>query len=78
MYVDEIAEPLFDVALLQNNVERLVIASAAWQSWLYDIGTIYRWEDPSRTGKWLAIYLVLWHTEHLVGFLVCRKRIVEC
>ena len=46
------------------------MASAGWQSWLLDVRAVYRWEKPRTTGKWFALYVVLWYTEHLTGFLV--------
>ena len=51
-------------------MERLVMASAPWQAWAMRVRSVYRWERPMVTGKWLLIYLVLWYTEHTMGFLV--------
>lgn len=44
------------------HAERAIIASAPWQAWLLDVRSVYRWESPARTGKWLAIYVVVWYT----------------
>lgn len=49
-----------------------MVASAPWQSWAMSVRSVYRWENPYHTGKWLAIYVVLWYTEHLIGFLVSK------
>ena len=46
------------------------MASAPWQAWLMDVRSVYRWEDPRKTGKWFVVYLALWYTQHLMGFVV--------
>jgi len=51
-------------------MERLFIASAPWQSWFMDVRAVYRWENPRVTAKWFAVYLLLWYTQHVMGFLV--------
>ena len=43
-------------------MERAVLASAPWQTWILNVRAIYRWEKPKETGKWLALYTVLWYT----------------
>ena len=68
-YIDDFDELPFDIPTFRGHVERTVMASAPWQSWLMRVRAVYRWEDPSFTGKWLALYIVLWYTEHLVGFV---------
>lgn len=35
-----------------------------------DLRSVYCWDDPLITTKWLALYAVLWYTQHLVGFIV--------
>ena len=79
-YVGDFDELPFDIDSLKNHVERLVVASAPWQSWAMDVRSVYRWENPWITGKWLALYLVLWYTEHMMGFLVseCNSILVLC
>lgn len=69
-YVDDFDELPFDLDSVRHHVERLVVASQPWQAWVMDVRSVYRWENPKKTGKWLAIYLVLWYTEHLIGFVV--------
>lgn len=69
-YVDDFDELPFDVDALRHHAERLVMASAPWQAWAMDVRSVYRWEDPAKTGKWLLIYSVLWYTQHLTAFLV--------
>ncbi|EED17821.1 hypothetical protein TSTA_116110 [Talaromyces stipitatus ATCC 10500] len=63
--VDEWKSPLDMVAL----VERLVMATEPWQAWWMSIRDLYRWENPRRTAIWYAVFAVLWHTQHVVGFL---------
>lgn len=74
-YVDDFDELPFDIDSLRHHVERLVMASAPWQSWAMDVRSIYRWENPQTTIKWLVIYIFLWYTEHLMGFLVSHQHL---
>lgn len=60
-YIDDFDELPFDIDQLRDHVERIVVASAPYQKWLVDIRSIYRWERPWRTAKWLAIYTVIWY-----------------
>ena len=68
-YIDDFNELPFDIDTVRNHAERLVMASAPWQIWAMEVRSVYRWEDPYRTGKWLALYIVLWYTEHIGAFL---------
>ena len=68
-YIDEFDELPFSMDSSRHYMERLVMASAPWQSWAMKIRSIYRWEGPQTTGKWFALYVFLWYTEHLMGFL---------
>ena len=34
------------------------------------VRAVYRWENPLITAKWFALYLLLWYTQHIMGFLV--------
>ncbi|KAL9123381.1 MAG: hypothetical protein Q9187_000063 [Circinaria calcarea] len=68
-YIDEFDDLPYDIDTLRHHVERIVLASAPWQTWAMDVRSIYRWENPIDTGKWLVLYIVLWSTEHVVGFL---------
>ena len=67
-YIDEFDELPFDVDTLRHHVERIVLASAPWQTWAMDVRSVYRWENPAKTGKWLVLYLVLWSTgRHVIA-----------
>ncbi|KAI9884989.1 MAG: hypothetical protein M1823_003226 [Watsoniomyces obsoletus] len=68
-YVDEFDELPFDAHRLKSHVERLVMASAPWQAWMMHVRSVFRWEDPIETGRWLMVYLVLWYTQNVVAFL---------
>ena len=52
------------------------MASAPWQAWVMRVRSVYRWERPMVTGKWLALYLILWYTQHIMGFIV-RKSLIR-
>ena len=69
-YIDDFNDLPFDVDTLARTVERLVMASAPWQAWYMSVRKVYRWEDPVLTGRWLLLSIVLWYTEHIVGFFV--------
>jgi hypothetical protein len=68
-YIDDFESLPFDIDTLRNHTERLVMASAPWQIWLMDIRSVYRWEDPKRTGRWLTCFVFLWYTEHVMAFI---------
>ena len=44
--VDDFDELPFGIDTSKNYVERLVMASAPWQSWAMNVRAVYRWEDP--------------------------------
>ncbi|OAP61768.1 hypothetical protein AYL99_03971 [Fonsecaea erecta] len=68
-YIDDFDSPPFDLEDLARIIERIAITSAPWQSFLVDVRHIYMWRSPRRTAKWLALYCVLWYTQHIVGYL---------
>ncbi|MCJ1407476.1 hypothetical protein MMC19_001547 [Ptychographa xylographoides] len=68
-YIDDFDELPFDIDQLRDHVERIIMASAPWQKWAMDVRAVYRWDDPRKTGGWLAFYLVLWHFQFMMGFL---------
>ncbi|KAL2037723.1 hypothetical protein N7G274_009448 [Stereocaulon virgatum] len=70
-YIDDFDELPFDIDSSRHYLERLLIASAPWQSWAMSVRAVYRWEDPKVTGRWLALYLFIWYTEHEMSFLYC-------
>ena len=77
-YIDDFDELPFDLErTCRHHVERIVLASEPWQQWGMDVRSIYRWENPWRTGKWLALYIVLWQTSHVMGFLVSILRTAD-
>ena len=67
-YIDDFDELPFSVDSSRHYIERLVMASAPWQSWAMNVRSVYRWENPKITGKWFALYVFLWHTNHIMGF----------
>ena len=68
-YIDDFDDLPFSLDSSRHYVERIVMASAPWQSWAMKVRSVYRWEDPKTTGRWFALYVFLWYTNHLVGFL---------
>ncbi|TKA72586.1 hypothetical protein B0A49_03439 [Cryomyces minteri] len=68
-YVDDFEEPPFDRDTLIKHVERLIMASGPWQEWISGLRQLYRWEDPKRTGKWLAVWAVIWYLDYVITFI---------
>ncbi|KAL8793083.1 MAG: hypothetical protein Q9195_004289 [Heterodermia aff. obscurata] len=68
-YVDDFDELPYDIDSIRRHIERIVIASAPWQAWAMDVRSVYRWERPRTTARWLVVYVVLWSTDHIIGFL---------
>lgn len=74
-YVDEELDKLsFDTVTLGRYIERLVMATEPWQAWFMELRRLYRWEDPKKTAIWYVIWLGLWYTQHIVGFVVSHYR----
>ncbi|RPA77364.1 hypothetical protein BJ508DRAFT_212834 [Ascobolus immersus RN42] len=62
--------PAITPSRLQSIVERLTAATGPWQDWAIDLQHIYRWDDPKRTGKWLAAYLFFLSINHMATFFL--------
>lgn len=43
---------------------------------LMEVRSVYRWENPLVSAKWLALYVYLWYTQHLFGFIVSSSYFV--
>jgi len=69
-YIDDFDKLPYDIDVIKHHVERIIFASAPWQAWAMDVRSVYRWEHPPTTFKWLATYIILWYTDHIIGFLV--------
>jgi len=59
-----------DFDTFRRHLERLIIVSAPVLTFLSDVQHIYRLKDPIRTGRWMALYFLLWYISHLVTFFV--------
>ncbi|KAK4983177.1 hypothetical protein LTR66_008929 [Elasticomyces elasticus] len=59
---------------LLSLLERIVIASAPWQSWFAGLRHIYRWEDPRLTLKWFAVWIVIWYFQYVMTFIEMVRR----
>ncbi|RAR02794.1 hypothetical protein DDE82_005536 [Stemphylium lycopersici] len=51
---------------IMPSVERLIVAACPFQEFIMTTRRIYRWERPSETGKFLFVYMVLWHLNLLL------------
>ena len=73
-YIDDFNTLPLNRDTLIRHLERLVMVSAPWQEWFVNVRRIYRWEDPKKSTKWLAIILCIWYYNHMVTFLVGSGR----
>ncbi|KAF3086304.1 hypothetical protein TWF102_011106 [Orbilia oligospora] len=60
--------PRYDSSRTMSHVERIAIGMAPFQEWAMVIRNVYRWEDPVKTARWMAIYTVLWWSGYLITF----------
>ncbi|GAB7351096.1 hypothetical protein MBLNU459_g1562t1 [Dothideomycetes sp. NU459] len=69
-HVDTAGEPPFDKEVLALYIERILISSSPWQSWICSLRQTYRWEDPRSTGKWLVVWCLVWYLDYTVTFIL--------
>ena len=69
-YIDNFEELPYDTDTMRRHIERLITVSAPLQTMLSDLRHLYRWDNPARTGKWMALYFFLWSVEHIGTFIV--------
>ena len=67
---DDIGTAALHKPALLEDAERIIVASEPWQDWIIDLHQISRWEDPARTAKWCAVYVVLWLLNRVITFMV--------
>ena len=61
----------YDREVLTIKIERLLVASGAFQLWWMRVRHVYTWEDPWLTFKWLMLFLVLLKTGYFMTAYVC-------
>lgn len=59
------------------NVERIIIASAPFQSLIMAARKVYRWEDPKATCGCLILYVVLLYWDLLLSGMVSTERYIQ-
>ena len=69
-YIDSFTDLPFSTNTLRKHAERLVLASGPMQVWVMDVRSIYRWQNPRRTGQWLVIWLIICYFEYVVSFFL--------
>lgn len=47
-------------------------------AFLMNVRSVYRWENPLVSANWLALYVCLWYTHHLLGFIVSSSLYHRC
>ncbi|KAK6354739.1 hypothetical protein TWF696_003876 [Orbilia brochopaga] len=60
--------PRYDKEIFLSNVERVAVELAPWQEWFNMVRGVYRWENPLKTTRWMAVYSVLWWHQYLITF----------
>ncbi|TVY55057.1 hypothetical protein LCER1_G007475 [Lachnellula cervina] len=74
-YIDDFEELPFDIDTMRRYAERFIVVSAPLQTFVLDVRRIYTWEDPMRTGKWMALYFFCWYISHIMtfiyGYIIC-------
>lgn len=68
-YVDDSGDQPFGLDTTRHLVERLVMVSAPWQSFLMKARSVARWDEPKVTFRWLLLYLFLWYKQYIVAYL---------
>lgn len=68
-YLAEPEDLSFDQDAMRHCIERILTASGPLQAYLMSARSLSRWDNPRRTAKWFAIYLVCWYSNHIVSFL---------
>ncbi|KIW13336.1 hypothetical protein PV08_08524 [Exophiala spinifera] len=67
-YIDDFDSAPFDLEDVARIIERIAITSAPWQAFLMSVREVYMWQDPRRTGRWLALFLVLWYFQYIMAY----------
>lgn len=68
--IDDYDAPPFDLSELALTVERLAAVSTPWQTFLFELREIYRWNNPQRTARYMVAYWVLWYFQQLTTFAI--------
>ncbi|KAL3417389.1 hypothetical protein PVAG01_11389 [Phlyctema vagabunda] len=67
-YIDDFEELPFNIDAFRRYMERLIIVSAPFQTFISEVRGIYRWESPVSTIKWMLLYVFLWKISHIMTF----------
>ena len=67
-HVDFASQPPFDRNAMTLYTERILIASAPWQSWFSSLRQLYRWEDPARSARWFAVWAIICWLDYVISF----------
>jgi hypothetical protein len=68
--VDFTGQPPFDREASSRFIERILIASSPWQTFFLSLRSLYLWEDPAKSRRWLAIWLFVWYMDYIVTFIL--------
>jgi hypothetical protein len=68
--VDFTGQPPFDREASSRFIERILIASSPWQTFFLSLRSLYLWENPAKTRKWLAIWIFVWFFDYIVSFIL--------
>ncbi|KAI4731867.1 hypothetical protein E4T49_00298 [Aureobasidium sp. EXF-10728] len=68
--IDYTGQPPFDREASSRFVERILIASSPWQTFFLSLRSLYLWENPAESRKWLAIWLFIWYLDYCITFIL--------
>jgi hypothetical protein len=68
--VDFTGQPPFDKEASSRFIERILIASSPWQTFFLSLRSLYLWENPAKSRRWLATWLFVWYMDFIVTFLL--------
>ncbi|KAI4842504.1 hypothetical protein E4T45_09031, partial [Aureobasidium sp. EXF-8846] len=68
--VDFTGQPPFDREASSRFIERILIASSPWQTFFLSLRSLYLWENPAKSRRWLAIWLFVWYMDYIVTFIL--------
>ncbi|KAF3927658.1 hypothetical protein ABW21_db0201919 [Orbilia brochopaga] len=51
--------PGYDKEIFLSNIERAAVELAPWNEWFNTIKSVYRWENPTKTIRWMAFVYII-------------------
>lgn len=55
----------------RSHIERLYLIAPFWESFLFGVRRVYRWDNPRRTSSFMMIYFTLWYLNLIPTTFLC-------